>query len=64
MPLKATSSLVTRSAMRVLGYGTTPDLCVEYLQMSERTCLEAMVRFATTVIKVFAPEYLREPILR
>ena len=40
------------ATLRMLVYGT------EYLRMSESTRLEAMVRFATTVIKVFGSEYL------
>ena len=29
--------------------------------MSENTCGDVMVRFATTVAEVFGPQYLREP---
>ncbi|XP_020179285.1 uncharacterized protein [Aegilops tauschii subsp. strangulata] len=49
------------AALRMLAYGTTVDLWDEYLRMSERTCEYAMVRFATVVVSVFGPQYLREP---
>ena len=29
--------------------------------MSENICGDAMVRFATVVVEVFGPQYLREP---
>ena len=29
--------------------------------MSESTCGDAMVRFATAMVEVFGPQYLREP---
>ena len=45
----------------MLAYGTTADSCDEYLQMSESTCGDAMVRFAIAMIEVFGPQYLREP---
>ena len=32
----------------------------EYLQVSESTCLEAMVKFATEVVKVFGSGYLEK----
>ena len=28
--------------------------------MSKSTCLKPMIKFATTMVKVFGPEYLRE----
>ena len=31
--------------------------------MSENTCGDATVRFATGMVKVFRPQYLKEPIL-
>ncbi|XP_020154698.1 uncharacterized protein [Aegilops tauschii subsp. strangulata] len=56
------ASLVTRSAaLRMLAYGTTADSWDEYLRMSERTCGDAMVKFATAVVEVFGPQYMREP---
>ncbi|XP_020171446.1 uncharacterized protein [Aegilops tauschii subsp. strangulata] len=45
-------------ALRMLADGTTAD---SYLRMSETTCGDAMVRFATVVVEVFGPQYLREP---
>jgi hypothetical protein len=47
----------------MFAYGTTADSWDEYLQMSESTCGDAMVRFATAVVEVFRPQYLREPIV-
>ena len=49
------------AAMRMLAYGTIIDLWDEYLWMCESTCLEAIFRFATALVKVFGLEYLREP---
>ena len=49
------------SALGILAYGMVADSLDEYLRMSERTCGDAMVRFATTVVEVFGPQYLREP---
>lgn len=48
------------TAMMMLSYGTTTNSWDEYLWMSKSTCLEAMVRFVTIVVKVFGPKYLRE----
>ncbi|XP_020176688.1 uncharacterized protein [Aegilops tauschii subsp. strangulata] len=47
-------------AVRMLAYGRVADSWVEYLRISESTCRDAMVRFATTVVEVFGPQYLRE----
>jgi hypothetical protein len=49
------------AALRMLAYGTAADSWDEYLRMSESTCGDAMVRFATVVVEVFGPQYLREP---
>ncbi|KAM3193705.1 hypothetical protein ACQJBY_070370 [Aegilops geniculata] len=49
------------AALRMLAYGTAADSWDEYLQMSKSTCGDAMVRFATIVVEVFVPPYLREP---
>ncbi|XP_073360432.1 uncharacterized protein [Aegilops tauschii subsp. strangulata] len=46
---------------RMLGYDTAADSWDEYLRMSESTCGDAMVRFATAMVEVFGPQYLREP---
>ncbi|XP_020194149.1 uncharacterized protein [Aegilops tauschii subsp. strangulata] len=40
---------------------TRTDSRDEYLWMSKSTCGDAMVRFATVVVEVFRPQYLREP---
>nr|XP_020159596.1 uncharacterized protein LOC109744861 [Aegilops tauschii subsp. strangulata] len=45
----------------MLAYCTTADLWDEYLRMSESTCGDTMVGFATVEVKVFGPQYLREP---
>lgn len=47
--------------MSMLVYDTPADSWDEYLGMSKNTCLKAMFRFATKVIKVFESEYLRGP---
>ena len=49
------------ATLRMLAYGTTADSWDECLQMSKSTCGDAMVRFATVVVEVFVPQYLREP---
>ncbi|XP_073362973.1 uncharacterized protein [Aegilops tauschii subsp. strangulata] len=49
------------AALRMLAYGTATDSWDDYLRMSESTCGDAMVRFATAVVEVFGPQYLREP---
>ncbi|XP_020154340.1 uncharacterized protein [Aegilops tauschii subsp. strangulata] len=49
------------AALRMLAYGTVADSWDEYLRMSESTYGDAMVRFATAVVEVFGPQYLREP---
>ncbi|XP_020176345.1 uncharacterized protein [Aegilops tauschii subsp. strangulata] len=43
------------AALRMLSYGTAADSWDEYLRMSESTCVDAMVRFATAVVEVFGP---------
>ncbi|XP_020185484.1 uncharacterized protein [Aegilops tauschii subsp. strangulata] len=48
------------AALQMLAYGTTVDSWDEYLWMSESTCGDALVRFATIVVEVFGPHYLRE----
>jgi hypothetical protein len=49
------------AALRMLAYGTAANSWDEYLWVSESTCGDAMVRFATAVVEVFGPQYLREP---
>jgi hypothetical protein len=51
------------ATLRMLAYGTATDSWDKYLRMSESTCVVAMVRFATAVVKVFGRQYLREPIV-
>ena len=45
----------------MLAYGMTTVSWDKYLRMSESTCGDAMVRFATVVDEVSVPQYLREP---
>jgi hypothetical protein len=47
------------AALRMLAYGMTDDSRDEYLRKSESTCRDVMVRFATAVVEVFGPQYLR-----
>ncbi|XP_020152927.1 uncharacterized protein [Aegilops tauschii subsp. strangulata] len=49
------------TALRMLACGTVADSWDEYLPMSQSTCGDAMVRFVTTVVEVFRPQYLGEP---
>ncbi|XP_020161215.1 uncharacterized protein [Aegilops tauschii subsp. strangulata] len=49
------------SALQMLSYGTAADSWDEYLRMSESTCRDAMVRFATAVVEVYGPQYMKEP---
>ena len=49
------------AALWMLAYGTIADSWDEYLRMSGSTCGDAMVRFATSMVEVFGPRYLREP---
>ncbi|XP_020165613.1 uncharacterized protein [Aegilops tauschii subsp. strangulata] len=49
------------ATLQMLAYGTDADSWDEYLQMPESTCEDAMLRFATVVVEVFGPQYLREP---
>ncbi|XP_020179846.3 uncharacterized protein [Aegilops tauschii subsp. strangulata] len=49
------------ATLRMLAHGMAADSWDEYLRMSERTFGDAMVSFATVVVGVFRPRYLREP---
>ncbi|XP_020161157.1 uncharacterized protein [Aegilops tauschii subsp. strangulata] len=49
------------AGIRMLAYGIPGDLVDEYVRMSETTCLMSMYKFCQAVIKVFGPEYLRQP---
>ncbi|EMS51162.1 Small RNA degrading nuclease 5 [Triticum urartu] len=52
---------INRKAKHMLAYGTTADKWDEYVRLSKSTCRDATVRFSTTVVEVFGPQYLREP---
>ncbi|XP_020149491.1 uncharacterized protein [Aegilops tauschii subsp. strangulata] len=45
----------------MLAYDMTVDSWDKYLEMSESTCGDDMVKFATAMVEVFGPRYLREP---
>ena len=47
----------------MVAYGVPGDPIDEYVRMSEFTCLYSMYKFCKTMIAVFSPEYLREPIV-
>ncbi|XP_073367772.1 uncharacterized protein [Aegilops tauschii subsp. strangulata] len=49
------------TALWMLAYGTPTDSWDKYLQMSNSTCGDVMVRFAIVVVEVCIPQYLREP---
>ena len=49
------------AAINILAYGIPSDIVDEYVRMSESTCLISLYSFCTAVVKVFGPEYLREP---
>ena len=55
------SCLKCKAALRILAYGMTTYSWDEYLPMSEGTRGDAMARFASAVVEVFGPQYLREP---
>ncbi|XP_073363228.1 uncharacterized protein [Aegilops tauschii subsp. strangulata] len=48
------------TALWMLAYGAAAISWDEYLRMSESTCRDAMVRFASVVVEVFGPQYMRE----
>ena len=49
------------AAIRVLAYGTPPDLHDECLRMSEQVIRTSVMKFAEGVISNFGKEYLRRP---
>ncbi|XP_073363603.1 uncharacterized protein [Aegilops tauschii subsp. strangulata] len=49
------------AAPQMLAYGRSANSWDEYLRMSENTCRGVVARFATVVVEVFGPRYLREP---
>ncbi|XP_020197592.1 uncharacterized protein [Aegilops tauschii subsp. strangulata] len=48
-------------ALRMLAYGKAADAIDAEILMGETTVLKTKVQFAHTAVKVFIPEYLREP---
>ncbi|XP_073367532.1 uncharacterized protein [Aegilops tauschii subsp. strangulata] len=49
------------AALRMLALGTAADAVGEMVRMVESTCLKTTFKFASAVVEVFGPEYLREP---
>lgn len=43
------------AALTMLTYGTAGHVVDEVVRMGEGTCIEAMVKFSYTVVKVFEP---------
>ena len=50
------------AAALMLGYVMTTNLRDEYYRISKSTCADALARFDTTMVEVFAPQYLTKPI--
>lgn len=49
------------TAPKILVYGKATDAINTEIRMGKTTVLNTMLQFACTVVKVFGPEYLREP---
>ena len=49
------------AALRVLGYGTSPDALDEYLRMSEVTIPKYLKKFAVAAVELYGEKYLRSP---
>jgi hypothetical protein len=49
------------AAIRMLAYGTTADLCDEYVKIGESTAMECLKKFVKAVVSNFSKEYLRSP---
>lgn len=49
------------AAVRMLAYGTSADQLDELMRMGEATVLETMEHFCANVVRIFGPEYLRQP---
>lgn len=49
------------AASRILAYGISGNFVNDSLCISESTALECMKRFCTSVVRIFAEEYLRSP---
>jgi hypothetical protein len=48
-------------AIRMLAYGTTADLCDEYVSIGETTAMKCVKKFVKAVVSNFFEEYLRSP---
>ena len=49
------------TAIRMLAYGTTADLCDEYVSIGETTAMKCLKKFVKTVVSNFSEEYLQSP---
>ncbi|XP_059671118.1 uncharacterized protein LOC132316663 [Cornus florida] len=49
------------TAIRILAYGISADLCDEYIKISETTAVESLKQFCDAVIAVYAGQYQRTP---
>jgi hypothetical protein len=49
------------AAFRMIAYGVAADATDDYVRIGESTTLESLRRFATAVVEVFGPEYMRLP---
>jgi hypothetical protein len=59
--LKLSSFQKMTAAIRMLAYGTTADLCDEYVSIGESTAMKCLKRFVKAVVSNFFEEYLRSP---
>uniref|UniRef100_A0A2N9H1F0 DDE Tnp4 domain-containing protein n=1 Tax=Fagus sylvatica TaxID=28930 RepID=A0A2N9H1F0_FAGSY len=48
-------------AIRMLAYGTSADLCDEYVNIGETTATKSLKKFIKAVVSNFSKEYLRSP---
>ena len=49
------------AALRMRANGTAADTFDEYIWLSETTIIDCMKMFCSSVVKLFAEEYLRKP---
>ena len=49
------------AAIRMLAYGTTADLCDEYVSIGETTTMKYLKKIVKVVVSNFSEEYLRSP---
>ena len=49
------------AAIRMLTYGTTANLCDEYVSIGERTAMKCLKKFVKGVVSNFSEEYLQSP---